>query len=233
MCIRDRLYQRTGRAEDAAREMQKHQEILAKNPGGLSSPATFERCKYTQPQMAFVLEQPERRGVPVHFTDATATAFSQPSTYHGPMAVLDCNHDGRNSLFVMEGEKGFRVLGNQSGRFEPLGELLPAKPGVTYRRCLVGDMNNDRFEDVIVLGDQASHAFKFAANGQARDFTAFTGLENLKARDGLLADLDFTGKLDLLDVYKRQPFHLGDTPSNRARWNPPCNLRFPFVPFRG
>ena len=101
------LYQRTGRAEDAAREMQKHQEILAKNPGGLSSPATFERCKYTQPQMAFVLEQPERRGVPVHFTDATATAFSQPSTYHGPMAVLDCNHDGRNSLFVMEGEKAF------------------------------------------------------------------------------------------------------------------------------
>jgi len=31
------LYQRTGRVEDAAREMQKHQKILAKNPGGLSS----------------------------------------------------------------------------------------------------------------------------------------------------------------------------------------------------
>ncbi len=194
------LYQRAGRAEDAAREMQKHQEILAKKPGGPSGPATFERCKYTQPRMAFALEQPERRGVPVHFTDATATAFSQPSNYHGPMAVMDCNHDGRNSLFVMEGEKGFRVLGNQNGRFEPLNELLPAKPGVTYRRCLVGDMNNDRFEDVIVLGDQASQAFKFATNGQARDFTAFTGLQNLKARDGALADLDFTGKLDLLAV---------------------------------
>ena len=150
--------------------------------------------------MAFVLEQPESRGVPVHFTDATAAAFSQPSNYHGPMAVLDCNHDGRNGLFVTEGEKGFRVLDNENGRFEPLGELLPGKPGANYRRCLVGDMNNDRFEDVIVLGEQASHAFKFATNGQARDFTAFTGLENLKARDGLLADLDFTGKLDLLAV---------------------------------
>jgi tetratricopeptide (TPR) repeat protein len=194
------LYQRTGRAEDAARAMQKHQQILAKNPGGSSGPATFERCKYTQPRMAFALEQPERRGVPVRFVDATATAFAQPSNFHGPMAVLDWNHDGRNSLFVMEGDKGFRVLGNQNGRFEPLGELLPAKPGATYRRCLVGDMNNDRFEDVIVLGEQASHAFRFATNGQARDFTAFTGLENLKARDGLLADLDFTGKLDLLAI---------------------------------
>jgi Tfp pilus assembly protein PilF len=194
------LYQRAGRAEDAAREMQKHQQILAKKPGGASGPATFERCKYTQPQMAFALEQPGRRGVPVHFTDATSTAFGQPSNYHGPMAVLDCNHDGHNSLFVMEGEKGFRVLGNQNGRFEPLGELLPAKPGVTYRRCLVGDMNNDRFEDVIVLGEQVSHAFKFATNGQAREVTAISGLGNLKARDGLLADLNFTGKLDLLAV---------------------------------
>src|SRR5208337_2228131 len=99
--------------------------------------------------------------------------------------------------FVMEGEKGFRVLSNQNGRFKPLGELLPAKPGATYRRCLVGDLSNDRFEDVIVLGEQASQVIKFATNGQARDFTAFTGLKNLQARDGLLADLDFTGKLDL------------------------------------
>lgn len=194
------LYQRVGRAEDAAREMRKHQEIQAKAPGGLSTPATFERCKYTQPRIAFAVEQPDRRGVPVRFTDATAGAFASPSDYHGPLAVLDCNHDGRNSLFVMEGQKGFRVLDNQNGRFQPIGALLPAKPGVAYRRCLVGDLDNGRFEDVIVLGDQASHAFKFAANGQARDFTAFTGLEHLKARDGVLADLDFSGKLDLLAV---------------------------------
>jgi tetratricopeptide (TPR) repeat protein len=194
------LYGRVGRPEDAAREMQKHQEILAKNPGGASGPATFERCKYTQPRIAFTLEQPDRRGVPVHFTDATTAAFSQPSNYHGPMAVLDCNHDGRNSLFVTEGEKGFRVLNNQNGHFEPLGEILPGKPGANYRRCLAGDVNNDRFEDVIVLGEQASHAFKFATNGQCREVTAFAGLKNLKARDGLLADLDFTGKLDLLAV---------------------------------
>jgi tetratricopeptide (TPR) repeat protein len=194
------LFQRAGRAEDAAREMQKHQQVLAKHPAGSSTAATFEACKYTRPRIAFKLEQPELRGVPVRFVDATAGAFGQASAYHGPLGVLDYNHDGRNSLFVMEGEKGFRVLDNQKGRFAPLGELLPGKAGVSYRRSLVGDVNNDGFEDVIVLGEQASHAFRFATNGQCREVTSFSGLNDLKARDGLLADLDFTGKLDLLAV---------------------------------
>src|SRR5205085_9012522 len=130
------------RSDDAAREMQKHQEILAKNPNALSGPAAFERSKYTQPRIAFTLEQPERRGVPVRFVDATSAMFGVASNYHGPIAVLDYNHDGRNSLFVREGEKGFRVLDNRNGRFEPLGEVLPGKPGAIYHRSLVGDLNN-------------------------------------------------------------------------------------------
>ncbi len=194
------LYQRVGRSEDAAREMQIHQKLLAKNSGGLSNQATFERCKYTQPRIAFRLEQPDQRGVQVHFVDATTSAFSQPANYHGPLGVLDYNHDGRSSLFVMEGENGFRLLDNHDGHFEPMGEVMPGKAGAEYRRCLVGDLDNDRFEDVVVLGEQASHAFKFATNGRCREVTSYSGLKNLKARDGLLADLDFTGKLDLLAV---------------------------------
>lgn len=194
------LYQREGRADAAAQEMQLHQQVLAKHPGGLSGAATFERCKYTQPRIAFKLEQPDPRGIPVRFVDVTSTAFAQAANYHAPMAVLDYSHDGRNSLFVMEGEAGFRLLDNKNGRFEPMGEILPGKPGAKYQRCLVGDLDNDRFEDVIVLGEEASHAYKFAAEGRCREVTSFSGLKNLKARDGLLADLDFTGKLDLLTV---------------------------------
>lgn len=194
------LYQRAGRDVDAAREMQKHQEIAATRPGTPTGPAVFERCKYTQPRIAFVLEQPDRNGIPVRFADATATAFDRPADYHAPLAVLDFNHDGRNSLFVREDANTFRVLENQNGHFKPWGDPLPGKPGSIYRRALVGDVNNDRFEDVLVLGDQASHAFRFATNGQAREVTAFSGLKDLKARDGVLADLDFTGKLDLLAV---------------------------------
>ncbi len=51
-----------------------------------------------------------------------------------------------------------------------------------------------------MLGEQGSRVLKFETNGQFRDFTRAAGLQNLKARDGILADLDFTGKLDLLTV---------------------------------
>src|SRR6266853_5876260 len=85
-----RLYQQAGRAEDATREMQKHQQILAKNPHPPSGPRAFEICKYTQPRIAFELEQPDRRRVPVRFVQASAAAFGQHAAdYHGPMAVLD------------------------------------------------------------------------------------------------------------------------------------------------
>ena len=195
-----RLYQQVGRTADAAQEMQKHQQVQAKIPGLPSGPAVFERCKYTLPRIAFALAQPDRRGIPVRFVEATAAAFGQASNYHGPMAVVDYNHDGRNSLFVIEGENGFRLLSNVRGHFEPLGDLVPGKPGAFYRRALVGDLKNDRFEDVVVLGEQASHVFGFATNGRFRDITSMVGLKGLQARDGLLADLDFTGKLDLLTV---------------------------------
>jgi len=196
-----RLYQRTNRLEDAARELEKHQQGLARNPRSSADPRAFEVCKYTQPRVAVELDQPDRRGIAVRFVQATAAVFGQRAAdYLAPMAVLDYDHDGRNSLFVMEGQKGFRLLSNQQGHFEPLGDLLPGKAGASYRQCLAGDLNNDRFEDVIVLGEQASHAFRFATNGRARDVTVAAGLQELQGRHGVLADLDFTGKLDLLTV---------------------------------
>ena len=195
-----RLYQRVNRSAEAVQELAKHQEIAAKNPGPPSGPATFERCQYTLPRVAFSLAQPERNGIPIRFVDATAVAFGQQaSLYHGPVGVLDYNHDGRNSLFVMEGN-GFRLLSNTNGHFTPLGPPAAATNGTTFRRCLVGDLNNDRFEDVVMLGEQGSHIFRFATNGQFREVTAAAGLKKLKGRDGLLADLDFTGKLDLLVI---------------------------------
>ena len=193
------LYQRADRADEAAKEMQRHQELLAKNPNPPTDPLIFEKCKYTQARVAFTLDQPALTGVPVHFVEATTTVFAKADSYQGPMGVLDLRHDGTNSLFVREGG-GFRLLENRGGRFEPVGEVLPGKPDANYRRCLVGDLNNDRAEDVIILGEGASHAFRFTTNATFREVTAAAGLANLKAVDGVLADVDFTGKLDLLTV---------------------------------
>ena len=196
-----RLYQRVGRTTEAAEELKKHQEILAKNPNPPGGPAAFERCKYTQPRIAFTLAQPDQRGIPVRFVDASLAAFGQDaSAYHAPLGVLDYNHDGRNSLFVTEGGKGFRLLDNKQGQFAPLGDALPAALGPIYNCCLVGDLNNDRFEDIVVLGEQVSHVFRAATNGHLREVTRAAGLADLNGRGGLLADLDFTGKLDLLTI---------------------------------
>jgi cytochrome c-type biogenesis protein CcmH/NrfG len=120
-----RLYQRLGRAPEAEQEMAKHQQILAKSSRPPGDAQAFEKCKYTQPRAAFALEQPERQGIPVRFVNDTFKAFGQQSSrYHGPIGVLDYNHDGRNSLFVMD-ESGFRLLNSSNGHFAPLGGRLP------------------------------------------------------------------------------------------------------------
>src|SRR5437016_2822011 len=47
---------------------------------------------------------------------------------------------------------------------------------------------------------KGSHVFSFRTNGAFMENTAFTRLQGLGAIDGILVDLDFTGKLDLLAV---------------------------------
>ncbi|HTL66811.1 MAG TPA: FG-GAP-like repeat-containing protein [Lacunisphaera sp.] len=196
-----RLYQQVGRDAEAARELQEHQKILARSPGQAPGPGALEKCKYTAPLAPFVLAQPERRGIPVKFTDATATAFGAAAAdFRGPLAVVDQSHDGHPGLFVAEGDKGFRLLDNQAGHFSPAGRTLPGKPGAVYEAALAGDLDNDGFDDVVMLGPEDSRVFKFYGQGRIRDATRAAGLEGVQARSGLLADLDFTGNLDLVVV---------------------------------
>lgn len=191
------ILQRLGRAEEAATELQKHRDIVTRKPPQSTGVAVFERCKHTQARLPFKLEQPGLTGIPVSFSDQTGVAISNASLYGGPIAVIDVAHDGRNSLFVSEAD-GFRLLLNSGGAFQPQEKLLAGKPGANYRRALVGDLQNDRYEDVLVLGEQASHVFRFATNAAVTDATRFAGLANLTAIDGALLDFDFTGRLGLL-----------------------------------
>ena len=192
---------RLGRQEEAKQALERHQQLITGKPNPPADASTFERCVYTQMRVPFQLEQPDARGVKVAFTDATPGAFKGSArNFHGPVGVLDINHRGANDLFVGEGEGYFRVLWNSNGTFEPRGEPVPGKPGTKYSRCLVGDVNNDRNDDVVVLSDQGLRLFRFATNGAASDITQFSRLNDLAAVDGALADLDFTGKLDLLLV---------------------------------
>jgi hypothetical protein len=189
---------RAGHQEEAQKELQQHQA----NAGGPAvSDATFERSKYTQARVPFKMEQPEKEGIRIRFVDATKEALGDDAQkFSGPIGVINGNHKGWTSLFVVEKGRGFRLLWNTNGIFHPAETTYPVIPGANYSKMLVGDLQNDRFDDIVVLGDKGSHLFKFATNGVVMDVSALSRLSNLSAVDGTLMDLDFTGKLDLIAV---------------------------------
>ncbi|MBE7502243.1 MAG: VCBS repeat-containing protein [Verrucomicrobiales bacterium] len=191
---------RAGRQEEGLEAIQRHQAIRAKNPNAPpATTATHERCVYTQARAPQKPARPDPKGITVRFTEATSSVFGDTAAhYRAPLAVLDFNRNDQNGLFVAEGTHGFRVLANRDGRFTPQGEPLARQADTAFFAALTGDLNNDRYEDVLVLGDTASHAFRFATNGAARDLTRASGLTGLVARAGAFVDLDFTGKLDLI-----------------------------------
>ncbi len=194
------LLLRSGKQEESAQALERHRQIAAKAPNQLTTPATYERSKYTQIRTPFKLEQPDPKGIQVAFSDATAEAIPGAVNYRGPMGIIDLRHDGQNSLFLLESNQNFCLLVNSNGAFQPRASRLPASPDGKYRRCLVGELHTDQFEDVIVLGENASHVFKFVTNAGITEVTRFAGLKDLKASDGALVDLDFTGKLNLLTI---------------------------------
>lgn len=197
--------QRAGRDQEAEQALAVHQQLAEKNAGSSITPEKLENSRFTQARVPFVLEQPPAKGIAVRFADATRQAFgNEAAKYSGPVAVLDPNHSGTNSLFVLEPGQGFRLLWNSNGVFHPADQdAYPAIPKAKYTKLLVGDLQNDRYEDVVALSDKGAHVFKFATNGFAMDVGPFSRLQNAAAVDGALADLDFTGKLDLLTVSAR------------------------------
>ena len=188
---------RTGRQAEAEAELKAHQAILTKRNNAPSDVAVFERCKHTLARLPFKLEQPEAAGIRVAFTDVTVPFCPDAKLYFGPLAVLDYAHDGRNHLFVRT-DAGFRLLRNTGQSLTPAGAELPGNPAATYSTALVGDLQNDQTEDVVVLGDRSSHVFKFTTNGVMSDSTRASGFGSLGAVDGVLLDFDYTGKLGLI-----------------------------------
>ncbi len=189
-----------GRTDEAKAALEQHQRRITGKQIP-SKPGAWETCTYTEVRIPFKLEQPDTSGIAVKFVDDTARAFAgNAAQFAGPFGVIDFNHDGNNSLFVSTRTNTFRTLLNTNAIFTPIGFEFLAIEGARYSRCLVGDLNNDRFDDVLMLGDQGSHAYRFATNGLARDLSKFSKLASLKAVDGVIADIDFTGKLDLLAI---------------------------------
>lgn len=186
-----------GKPDEGSQELAAHQALMKGKEGRITDPSQFERCQYTQIRLPFRPEQPDARGLDVTFVDNSAAAFGQNAgKYRGPAAVMDPAHEGNYQLLVMDGDT-FRLLANSNGIFEPTGEPLPANPASKYSRALVGDVNNDHAEDVLILGDKGSHAFKMSTNGTMSDVSRFSRMAHIGATSAVLADLDYSAKLGL------------------------------------
>ena len=194
------VYRRLGRETDAQMQTTAHAAWIAKTPNANLTPAGLERCKYTEARVPFQLEQPLREGVKVVFTDVSAETFAAVgSKLSGPVGVIDFARDGTNHLLVRDGES-FRVLLNHGGKFFTNAQSFPFTNGGSYTRWLVADLNKDTIPDALVLGDRGVHLFRFATNGTATETTRFAGLNGFAAVNGLFADLNFRGDLDLVAV---------------------------------
>ncbi len=195
---------RLNRIQEGQIELDKHRDLLTQKNSNPPTVAGLERCVHTAILAPFELEPPSKQGIPVKFVNITEQSFGAAASQYGaPVGIMDINQRGAQDLFVLEKGQGFRLLWNTNGMFRSGGKVLPALTNGLYHKSLVADLQNDRFEDVIVIGEGGSHVFKFATNGVFTEVTAFSRLKNLAAKDAALVDLDFTGKLDLLAITAR------------------------------
>ncbi len=189
---------RLGQRDEAADLLQKHQQLAGGAVGNADNPALFERCSYTQIKAPFPLEQPDPQGIAVKFVDGSADAFAgRASSLSGPIAVLDINRRGWNDL-MLRGPEGFQVHWNSNGVFVPRGMAVQTPAARAATGVAVGDLQIDRFEDVVLTGPEGTTVLKFATNGMFTDATRISAAGDLRGSAVAMADLDFTGKLGLL-----------------------------------
>jgi Tfp pilus assembly protein PilF len=193
-------YLRQDARDQAAAEMAEHQRVTAGKSQQADNPALFEKCKYTDILAPFALEQPDADPVPVRFVDDTARAFgADASTFRGPFGLFDLNRRGWNDILLPDNSGHLHLLWNSNAVFAARAEPLPSTVG-TIRDMVVGDLNNDRYDDVILLGTEGSQLLKFATNGFITDGSTLGGIKTLKGSSAALADVDITGKLGLLAI---------------------------------
>ncbi len=198
---------RLGNEAEAEKQLTMHQQVSEKLGAVITDPSVFEKCIYTEARVPFRLDQPDTAGVSVAFVDATSEILGDlPSQFQGPVGVMDIGHDGTLDLFARHKEEGFQLLLQREGEFVPEGFPYPALDGAEYSKCLVGDLQHKtslmggRQEDVVLLSDKGTQVFRVSPSGMLSDSSLFAQIAGVTLSDGLLTDLDTTGKLDLIGL---------------------------------
>ncbi|MEO8351170.1 MAG: tetratricopeptide repeat protein [Chthoniobacteraceae bacterium] len=191
---------RTKDIDDAQNELATHQKITASRKGIVNDPTYFEKSVHTQALLPpMPPASPANPGPVVKFVDATADVFGDSTAaWRGPVAVFDPKRDGHPGLIVTDAEGQFRFLENQNGKLAATGKALPGLPAGVRGEILVGDVNNDHREDIVVMSSAGGKAFRLGEDGKLTDATEESKLGEVKATSAVLADFDVTGKLGLI-----------------------------------
>ena len=197
---------RMGDEEGARTSRERFAELAAVRTESPSGPAAFEACIHTEAVVPFRLEQPEVRGIPVRFEEATADLLGRVAhDYRSPFGILDVGRDGELDLLV-RGVDGFELLRPRDGTFVSGGPPLPGPPDALYTRCRIGDLQIESFmgegkmEDVCLSGPGGILILQVTEDGQLFDRSAFSRIDRVRLSHATLADLDFTGKLDIVGI---------------------------------
>ncbi len=195
------MYQRLGLRDEAGKALAAHQAVTAGKQTAADNPSVYERCVHTQIRSPATLEQPDRNGITVRFADATAAAFGgDAAALHGPLGTIDVNRRGFNDLVAFDAAGSLRLLWNTNGTFGAVAPPLALPSVGSPRGIAVGDINNDRYEDLVVGGDRGTAVVRLATNGVMSDVTRVSNLGTNAATLVVPVDIEFTGKLGLVSI---------------------------------
>lgn len=194
---------RLGQRAQAAEALASHQKVNAGRQMAADNPGLYERCVYTAPRSQPTLEQPDKDGIRLRFADATAAALgAEAARLRGPIATVDVNRRAWNDLVAL-GDGGLRLLWNSNAVFAARTDPIAVPEIGTPSHLLVGDINNDRYDDLVLEGTSGMAVFRAATNGMVSDATRISNLGSVPAKAGALVDHDFTGKLGLAAITPR------------------------------
>lgn len=190
---------RADRNDEAEIAIEMHQQQVAIKGTAQTPERDLEICRHTEIKVPFVIELPAAEGIDIKFKDVTSLYFDGlTNSYSGPIALIDFNHTGTNSIWTIENNSKFRLLMNSGQSLRPADSSFPLRENDSIHQILVGDLQNSGFEDVLALGKSGFYAFNMMTNGLFREQSTFAGLNGIKGQKALLSDFNFTGHLDLI-----------------------------------
>lgn len=148
----------------------------------------------------------ENKNMVTDYVDATKDYFQNTSTGGGVIAYMDFDNDGDFDIFAARSlNRGTFFYENRSGAYIPVNKLSDSLKFELPRYTLVGDLNNDGYQDLIVLahGDEThgmhGEIAKTLINKAGKGFDVRNFADTLLGwHVGSLGDIDNDGDLDAI-----------------------------------